>query len=157
MIETLIEKPLKVLDQTPISPTAQKQLSRLLKENPRLEMILLNSETLEEARTAVRQWVMEYMDKYPHTFAFYKYESKGRKAMEELSWQDYAAIRLLDYLDYAGIRVEDLNLRGKKAVSEPFKMLWLATHKGLGGAQSNFFRDMIHLFRQLCVCPRSRV
>jgi len=68
--------------------------------------------------------------------------------MEKLSWQDYAAIRLLDYLDHAGIRVEDLNLRGKKAVSEPFKMLWLATLEGLGGAQSNFFRDMIHLFRQ---------
>ncbi len=148
MIETLREKPLKVLDQTPISPTAKKQLNKLLKENPRLETILLNSETLEDVRNAVRQWVMEYMDTHPHTFAFYKYESKGRRAMEKLSWQDYAAIRLLDYLDHAGIRVEDLNLRGKKAVSEPFKMLWLATLEGLGGAQSNFFRDMIHLFRQ---------
>ncbi|MBW6479422.1 MAG: KamA family protein [Bacteroidales bacterium] len=133
-----------------MSPTAKKQLNRLLRENPRLENILMNSETLEEVRTAVRQWVMEYMDVHPHTFAFYKNESKGRKAMEKLSWQDYAAIRLLDYLDHAGIRVDDLNLRGKKAVSEPFKMLWLATHKGLGGAQSNFFRDMIHLFRQFC-------
>jgi len=150
MIDTLIEKPLKILDQTHISPTAKKQLNRLLRENPRLENILMNSETLEEVRTAVRQWVMEYMDVHPHTFAFYKNESKGRKAMEKLSWQDYAAIRLLDYLDHAGIRVDDLNLRGKKAVSEPFKMLWLATHKGLGGAQSNFFRDMIHLFRQFC-------
>ena len=148
MIETLREKPLKVLDQTPISPTAKKQLNKLLRENPRLEKILLNSETLEDVRTAVRQWVMEYMDTHPNTFAFYKYESKGRRAMEKLSWQDYAAIRLLDYLDHAGIRVEDLNLRGKKAVSEPFKMLWLATLEGLGGAQSNFFRDMIHLFRQ---------
>jgi lysine 2,3-aminomutase len=148
MIETLIEKPLKILDQTPISPAAKKQLNRLLKENPRLDMILRNSETLEEVRAAVRKWAMEYMENHPHAFAFYKYKSKGRKAMEELSWQDYAAIRLLDYLDHAGIRVEDLNLRGKKAVSEPFKMLWLATNKGLGGAQSNFFRDMIHLFRQ---------
>ncbi len=148
MIEVLKEKPLKILDQTPISSTAQKQLNRLLKENPRLEKILLNSETLGDVRTTVRQWVMEYMDSHPHTFAFYKYESKGRKAMEKLSWQDYAAIRLLDYLDHAGIKVEDLNLRGKKAVSEPFKMIWLATNKGLGGAQSNFFRDMIHLFRQ---------
>jgi lysine 2,3-aminomutase len=148
MIETLFEKPLKILDQTHISPTAKKQLNRLLNENPRLKMILLNSETLDEVRTAVRQWVMEYMDMHPHTFAFYKNESKGRKAMEKLSWQDYAAVRLLDYLDHAGIRVDDLNLRGKKAVSEPFKMLWLATQNGLGGAQSNFFRDMIHLFRQ---------
>ena len=148
MIEVLKEKPLKILDQTPISLTAKKQLNKLLRENPRLEKILRNSETLEEVRTAMRQWVMEYMDTHPHTFAFYKYESKGRRAMEKLSWQDYAAIRLLDYLDHAGIRVEDLNLRGKKAVSEPFKMLWLATLEGLGGAQSNFFRDMIHLFRQ---------
>ena len=148
MIEVLKEKPLKILDQTPISSTAQKHLDRLLKENPRLEKILLNSKNLTNVRTAVRQWVMEYMDAHADTFAFYKYESKGRKAMEKLSWQDYAAIRLLDYLDHAGIKVEDLNLRGKKAVSEPFKMLWLATLEGLGGAQSNFFHDMIHLFRQ---------
>ncbi len=148
MIETLIEKPLKILDKTPISPTAEKQLNRLLKENPRLKKILLSSETLEEVRIGIRLWVMEYMEIHPHTYAFYKNEIKGRKAMEKLSWQDYAAIRLLDYLDHAGISVDDLNLRGKKAVSEPFKMLWLATCKGIGGAQSNFFRDMTHLFRQ---------
>ncbi len=148
MIETLRKKTLKSLDRTPISPTAKKQLNRLLKENPKLEAILSNCESVDEVRSAVIQWVMEYMDKRPEAYSFYKYESKGRKAMEQLSWQDYAAIRLLDYADHAGIEVEDLNLRGKKAISEPFKMLWLAVQQGLGGAQSNFFLDMIHLFRQ---------
>ncbi len=148
MIETLRKKTLKSLDRTPISPTAKRQLNRLLKENPKLEAILSNCESVDEVRSAVIQWVMEYMDKRPEAYSFYKYESKGRKAMEQLSWQDYAAIRLLDYADHAGIEVEDLNLRGKKAISEPFKMLWLAVQQGLGGAQSNFFLDMIHLFRQ---------
>jgi lysine 2,3-aminomutase len=148
MIETLRKKTLKSLDRTPISPTAKRQLNRLLKENPKLEAILSNCESVEEVRSAVIQWVMEYMDNRPEAYSYYKYESKGRKSMEQLSWQDYAAIRLLDYADHAGIEVEDLNLRGKKAISEPFKMLWLAVQQGLGGAQSNFFLDMIHLFRQ---------
>jgi len=148
MIETLREKTLKSLDNTQISPTAQKQLNRLLKENTRLEQILLHSENLEDVRAAVRDWVMEYMNKRPDAYDFYRNKAKGRKAMEKLSWQDYAAIRLLDYLDHAGIKVEDLNLRGKIAVSEPFKMLWLSVQEGLGGAQTNFFLDMIHLFRQ---------
>ncbi|TVQ82417.1 MAG: KamA family protein [Bacteroidetes bacterium] len=148
MIETLREKTLKSLDNTYISPTAQKQLNRLLKENPRLEQILVHSENLEDARAAIREWVMEYMNKRPEAYDFYMNKIKGRKAMESLSWQDYAAIRLLDYLDHAGIKVEDLNLRGKIAISEPFKMLWMSVQKGLGGAQTNFFLDMIHLFRQ---------
>ncbi|MFN2394782.1 MAG: KamA family radical SAM protein [Bacteroidales bacterium] len=148
MIETLREKTLKSLDQTPISPTAKKQLDRLLKENPKLEAILTNCESIEEVRTAVRQWVLEYMDNHPEAYSFYKHESKGRQAMEKLTWQDYAAIRLLDYVDHASIEVEDLNLRGKNAISEPFKMLWLAAQQSLGGAQTNFFLDMIHLFRQ---------
>jgi lysine 2,3-aminomutase len=75
-------------------------------------------------------------------------DSQGIDALENLSWQDYAAIRILDYLDNAGRYFDDLNLRGGKAITEPFKMLWLAYKYGLGGAQSNFFKDMIHLFRQ---------
>jgi lysine 2,3-aminomutase len=139
---------LKTLDQTPVSSSAQRHLEVLMAENLRLKQILFDNESLEEVRSQVRAWVMEYMHSRPDAYAFYKNQSMGRKALDALSWQDYAAIRILDYLDHAGIKIDDLNLRGKKAVSEPFKMLWLAARQGLGGAQSNFFRDMIHLFRQ---------
>jgi lysine 2,3-aminomutase len=42
----------------------------------------------------------------------------------------------------------DLNLRGEVAVSSPIKLIWLADHKGTGGANRDFFEDMLHLFRQ---------
>ncbi|MFN3554442.1 MAG: KamA family radical SAM protein [Bacteroidales bacterium] len=148
MIDEIFLKSPETLDKTPISPTAGKLLQKLLAENPRLKNILEHNDRLEDVRTSVRIWVMEYMKENPGAFAFYKNESRGRKAMEALQWSDFGAIRILDYLDHAGIAVDDLNLRGKKAVSEPFKMLWLAAREGLGGAQSNFFKDMIHLFRQ---------
>lgn len=148
MFETQLNSTLNALDDTPISASSRKLLHKLLKETPRLEKILLTHDSLEEVRNAIRLWVMEYMESHPAAWSFYKNESRGRKAMEKLTWQDYGAIRIMDYLDYAGIQIEDLNLRGKRAVSEPFKMLWLGAQHGKGGAQSNFFRDMIHLFRQ---------
>jgi lysine 2,3-aminomutase len=148
MIESPTQPSLQILDQTPVSANARRLLQKLLNENPRLEKILLSHESLDEVRNAMREWIMEYMSKRPFAWSYYSYQSRGQKAMEKLSWQDFAAIRLLDYLDYAGCEISDLNLRGEKAISEPFKMLWLASQKGLGGAQSNFFIDMIHLFRQ---------
>ncbi|TVQ15602.1 MAG: KamA family protein [Bacteroidetes bacterium] len=148
MFETQTYTTFNKLDHTPISISAQKLLQKLLKENPRLKEILLTHYTLADVRNAIREWALEYMESHPAAWSFYKNETKGRSAMEKLSWQDYGAIRIMDYLDHAGIQIEDLNLRGKKAVSEPFKMLWLAACEGLGGAQTNFFRDMIHLFRQ---------
>jgi lysine 2,3-aminomutase len=148
MIETHSYPTLKILDQTPISATAKKYLDILLKENPRLENILSESETFEDVEKALRERLMEYMDKNPHAFASYQRKSKGMDALKKLSWQDVAAIRIMDYLDNSGLTIDDLNLGGKKAISEPFKVLWLATREGMGGAKTNFFKDMIHLFRQ---------
>ena len=62
---------------------------------------------------------------------------------------DYAAIRLLDYIDNAGREFVDPNLRGQLAVNSPIRLLWLAVNRGTGGARPGFFDDMLHLFRQL--------
>ncbi|CAN0589556.1 unnamed protein product, partial [Laminaria digitata] len=43
----------------------------------------------------------------------------------------------------------DLNLRGRVAINNPIKMLWLAATSGTGGAKPGFFEDMLHLLRQL--------
>ncbi len=148
MIETHSYTTLEHLDQTPISATAKKYLDILLKENPRLEIILRESDTFENVEIALRKRLMQYMDNNPHAFACYQYKSKGMNALKKLSWQDIAAIRIMDYIDHSGITIDDLNLKGKKAISEPFKVLWLATIEGIGGAKTNFFKDMIQLFRQ---------
>ena len=88
------------------------------------------------------------MKKNPDAYKFYKNEVNGREAFEKLEWKDFAAIRILDYIDNAGREFEDLNLRGELAISNPIQLIWLAVNFGTGGAKPFFFEDMLYLFRQ---------
>ncbi len=44
---------------------------------------------------------------------------------------------------------DDPNLRGERYYNYPIRMLWLAVNQGIGGGKPPFFRDMLHLFRQI--------
>ncbi len=136
------------LDQIAITVKSHKLLKKLLKENPMLEEIMRSSRNETEALIGVRNWVLEYIRKKPVAYGFYKGSEEGRDSFEELTWQDYAAIRLLDYIDNAGREYDDLNLRGEIAVSNPIKAIWMAVNYGTGGAKPYFFEDMLYLFRQ---------
>ncbi|MFU8842183.1 MAG: KamA family radical SAM protein [Bacteroidales bacterium] len=136
------------LDKIAITVKSHKLLKELLRENPKLEEIMRHARNETEALIGVRNWVLSYLTERPVAFGFYKGTRKGREAFEELSWQDYAAIRLLDYIDNAGREYEDLNLRGEIAISNPIKLIWLAVNFGTGGAKPYFFEDMLYLFRQ---------
>ncbi|MBN1335425.1 MAG: KamA family protein [Deltaproteobacteria bacterium] len=134
------------LDHIAINVKSHRLLERLLKENPKLEEIMHRSKNEIEALLGVRDWVMA--DLQPPALAWYRREVSGREAFEALEWRDYAAIRLLDYIDNAGREFPDLNLRGEIAVSNPIKLIWLAVNRGTGGARPGFFEDMLRLFRQ---------
>ena len=137
------------LDKIAISVRSHKLLSQLLKENPRLDEIMSNSKNDIEALVGVREWVMDEMKSHnPEALAYYQENKNGRQAFKTLKWRDYAAIRILDYIDHAGKEFPDLNLRGEVAISNPIKLIWLAVTKGTGGAKPNFFDDMLELFRQ---------
>lgn len=139
------------LDKIAITVKSHKLLKKLLKENPKLEEIMINAKNETEALVGVKNWVMEELQSRPEALKFYKKEldtHSERKCFESLEWQDYAAIRILDYIDNAGREFPDLNLRGETAVSNPIKMIWLAVTHGTGGAKPFFFRDMLELFRQ---------
>ena len=107
-----------------------------------------NSRNETEALVGVRNWVVEELKASPEALKYYKSEHSGRKTFEALKWRDYAAIRILDYIDHAGMEFVDLNLRGEVAVSNPIKGIWMAVTHGTGGAKPYFFEDMLHLFRQ---------
>ena len=111
--------PIEQLDRIAINVKSHRLLKTLLKENPKLEEIMRNSKNEIEARIGIREWVQEELRQRPQALAFYEGEASGREAFEALSWSDYAAIRLLDYVDHAGRQFEDLNLRGAIAVSTP--------------------------------------
>jgi len=138
------------LDQIAITVKSHMLLKQLLKVSLVLEEIMRNAKNSTEALVGVRNWVVEELQKHKDAYQFYKGEIKGREAYEKLDWGDFAAIRILDYIDNAGREFEDPNLRGEKAVSNPIKLIWLAVNYGTGGAKPYFFRDMLYLFRQFC-------
>ena len=139
---------LEELKNITICPRSQKLLRQLLNENPRLEAILKKSASVDACVPALQAWALEILKERPQAAAYQKGDVSGRTVFEALTWQDYAAIRILDYGDHGGRLLEDLNLRGKLIVNHPIALLWYAAAAGTGGATSAFFEDMIHLFRQ---------
>jgi len=126
-------------------------------ENPQLEEIMHQAKNETEALIGVKQWVMEWLEKRPQALQYYRTEVSGHKAFKALSWRDYAAIRILDYIDNAGRTFKDLNLRGQIALSNPIKLIWLAVNHGTGGAKPAFFDDVIQLFRQFSGRQKKRI
>jgi lysine 2,3-aminomutase len=148
-IKFLIMTEIEKLDRIAISVKSHKLLKKLLSENPEFEEILRNSKNETEVVVGVREWIGKNLKDREDAFKFYHARHVTRELFEKLEWRDYAIIRMLDYIDHAGIEYPDLNLRGEIAVSNPLRLIWLAVNKGTGGAKPDFFVDMIMLFRQL--------
>lgn len=136
------------LDRIAIDVRSRRLLSLLLDENPRLEEIMQNARNETEAVVGVRNWVLDVLRSRPHALEYYESPHPTREAFEALEWRDYAAIRILDYLDHADREFPDQNLGGELAVSSPIKFVWLGVSRGTGGAKPAFFEDMLRLFRQ---------
>ena len=136
------------LDKVIVPVKSIKLLKRLLNENPVLKQIMSRSPTHEDAKKKIKKWVVDTIKDKTAAYQFYTGTSDPDFNINALDWSDVAAIRILDYIDYAGVEIEDPNLKDVLTENDPFKLLWLAIHKGTGGARPDFFDDMIHLFRQ---------
>lgn len=136
------------LDKISISVKSRKLLNSILEENPNLSEILNTAKNEQEANDSVKKWVESYLINRKIAFAYYKKEKSGREIFNQLSWQDIAAIRILDYIDNSGKKFKNLNLRGRMSETNPIKKLWQGVHGGKGGGKSDFFEDMLFLFRQ---------
>lgn len=136
------------LDKIAISVESHMLLKKLLKDNPLLDEIMHNAKNETEALIGVKNWALSELKKHPEAYDFYLNKTKGRDTFENLTWRNYAAIRILDYVDNAGKEYVDPNLKGQKAISNPIKMIWLGVTHGTGGAKPAFFKDMLYLFRQ---------
>jgi len=137
------------LDKIAISVRSHRLLSQLLKENPVLGTIMQQSRNETEALVGVKTWILTDHKSRKNAIKYQADKHPHREKFNQLDWTDYAIVRILDYIEYAGDEYPDLNLRGEMAVSNPIKLIWLAVNKGTGGAKPDFFIDMIHLFRQL--------
>ena len=142
-------KPITLLDKIAITVHARRILQIILLENPTLEKILHFSANETEALNAVRNWILPKLKKNPIAEEFYMSEKHNIELVTLLSWENLAAIRILDYINHAGDEYPDQNIGGEIAITNPIKMLWLATNFGIGGAKPGFFTDMLQLLRQL--------
>ncbi len=149
--------PIEELDQIAINVRSHRLLKTLLKENPKLETLMRNAKNETEARVGLKHWVLEELEHRPKALAYYEGAHADREAFEALTWRDYAAIRLLDYVDHSGREFIDENLRGAVAVSTPVRQLWLAVNRGTGGAKPDFFEDMLYVFRQFTGTSKRRL
>ena len=143
-----METTIHELDRIAISVKSHKLLRTLLKENPELEEIMRNARNETEALVGIKNLALNHIKQHEAAYGFYMRAAAGREAFEQLRWHDFAAIRLLDYIDNAGRTFPDQNLRGELAVSNPIQLIWLAVTHGTGGAKPDFFEDMLMLFRQ---------
>jgi lysine 2,3-aminomutase len=114
------------LDKISISVKSHQLLKQLLMENPKLEEIMTNARNETEALIGVRNWVCGELEANPDAAAFYENKHNDRDDLVKLRWRDFAAIRILDYIDNAGREFEDLNLRGQIAINNPVyrKLRW---------------------------------
>ncbi len=130
-----------------LKPDVLQIIQKIMKENPFLIHVFKKADTYEEAKNRLRYWLMDYYRSHREAFEFYKKDSP--EAFDKLSWQDYAAIRLTDYLDNEGRHFKDPNLGAQIICNEPVKILWYAIRFGKGDSNKAFFTDMLFLFRQL--------
>lgn len=131
-----------------ISPESKIQVSKLLSEAPVVKDFFNNSEGVDEFKFQIKKWALNELSKNSYAEKYYKGEVSGHSIFKKLRWKDFAAIRILDYIEYSGLEYKDQNLRGQKAINDPFKTLYLAVLNGTGGGTLDFFMDMTFLFRQ---------
>lgn len=126
----------------------QTLLKRLLDENPYLAEMASKSETASGFRLAVRTWINEYAEQRPHLLNCYGNGEISRQDFDALDWKDAAALRIIDYLDNAGIKVQDPNISRSFVVSDPFGQLFDAINGRMPEIKVDFIMDMLMLFRQ---------
>ncbi len=136
------------LDKITISVRSHKLLDMLLKENKKLSDIMRRARNETEALVGVRNLALDELKKNQRSYEYFIKRKNIGRLLGSIESKDIAAIRILDYVENAGREFADLNLRGKKAVSNPIKLIWLGTNYGNGGAKPDFYEDMIMLFRQ---------
>ncbi|MFP4621047.1 MAG: KamA family radical SAM protein [Bacteroidales bacterium] len=138
-----------IFESVKIDPKSQRILALILEENPELDHILKESEDESEICASLRKWILDQIDEDSLALKYYSNEVTGREAFRKLQWKELGAIRILDYIDHEGMEYVDPNLRGERYFNHPIRTLWLAAKQGKGGGKPPFFRDMLHLFRQI--------
>jgi len=126
----------------------QALLNLLLSENRQLKKLIDRSDSPEAFKDAVRKWIMPYISERPHLLRCCTSGETPPKDFDQLRWKDVAVLRIHDYLEHAGIRVQDPSISKKEVVSDPFGQLFAGIKYQKIDLRADFVLDMIMLFRQ---------
>jgi len=126
----------------PLKKKTDRLVQQIIQENPDIAQIFRKAKNIQEVKELLRSFILKDMSK--EALNFYHYLSID---LNKLQWQEYASIRLLDYIDNDGLELKDQNLRQQKVLSAPITTLYncIINHKEVS---ENFLWDMIYLLRQ---------
>jgi len=116
-------------------------INTIIKENRDIVNLFYRAGNLKKAKESLRKYIIKNIRKE----AFYYY--KNSLNIDNLKWEEYASIRLLDYIDNDGLILKDQNLRGAKVISKPITLLYNAIVHNKS-VNKNFLLDMLYLLRQ---------
>ncbi len=129
-----------------INHTSDKILEQIINENQKFINMFFKNKSLKELKSKLKKYLYKKLDN--NSLAYYKREISNQNAIDRVSWQNYATIRLLDYIEYDGLVLKDNNLRGEEIISEPITTFYQVINKKKS-VSSDFLLDMLYLLRQL--------
>src|SRR6056297_232055 len=136
------------IENVKVDPKSQYLVQKILTENPAIKEIFEESKNVNEVYASLRKWVLDELEENSTALQYYSENVSGRDIFTKLNYKDFAAIRILDFIDHEGMEYEDPHLRGKVFYNNPIRLFWLAVKFGKGGAKPDFFEDLLNLFRQ---------
>jgi len=116
-------------------------INTIIRENIDIVDLFYKAGNLKKVKESLRKYILKNMRKEV------SYYYNNYLNIDNLKWEEYASIRLLDYIDNDGLILKDQNLKGIEVVSEPITLLYnIIVHKKL--VSKSFLFDMLYLFRQ---------
>ena len=116
-------------------------INTIIRENIDIVDLFYKAGNLKKAKESLRKYILKNMRKEV------SYYYNNYLNIDNLKWEEYASIRLLDYIDNDGLILKDQNLKGIEVVSEPITLLYnVIVHNR--PASKSFLLDMLYLFRQ---------
>ncbi len=123
----------------------------LLTENPNIRALLLDTEIDEDSllERLHAHYLGKLTEEFPKGVGYYRREDESLETFYSLSWQAFAYIRILDYIDHEGKEFTDWNLHGATVVNRPITMMKKLFRGEIKTLTLDFAYDTLHLLRQL--------
>ncbi|NOY37099.1 MAG: KamA family protein [Chlorobi bacterium] len=125
---------------------------------PRIYTFVDTSKTYLSFISKIRNIASRLLDENPDAYFFYRNIRPKAEDIYRLRWCDLAAIRVLDYIEYSGLKLHDPNT-DHSFVSDPLRTLWKIIRENRP-VHPDFITDFYYLFRQLenkeTITPPSR-